>query len=716
MASTTPIIRSTPDQRLANFNANSTSIYNKYSPYTSYSIGPSQPFIYTKISDSNISRNLTKYDSQALPIGSTARDLKRIGQYMITGNGLLYTSKQLLLQNTNAFNETRIYNPLSLLKATAKPGSTGLIDYPQRHLETSGGILNFFKDALLSTIGMQSKNLAEISSRPIDGTATGVGGVAYSAYAGARGGARAGMLRYNTGIKASTKFDEVWVSSTSDKRNSRGFLASIGNALLNKLKSLIPSTNPLGAFGGTTNTWVYRPEYRKGFGPYDAFRADNTGLLTGKKSIYFTKFHNQTISNIPAIEAAKDRDTPVRVGQYHRYYPVPGADDRSEWYASPDKIKIEGLTSDPSTGGIGALQGTTGLKNVYAEYMKTIESFDINKPIQSRRSIEAYSKKDASYSTYEDIPGKGGVGSTFTNKLGASVTIEEKNLFAKSSGSKDGEDRYNVLPVLPGSRGEEPRELTQGRFGELKDQSRDLIFFYFFDLINKKYIPFRATISSLSDQHSADWEDINYLGRADKLFLYKGFSRDVSFSFTVYANSAKEMLPMWNRINYLVGLTKPSKYTGKAEITRDTTNEDTVRTTFADAIQAASGRGDQNAVGSLTNGLSVFESGLIASGKESKFIYPPMITLRLGDLFYDQPCVISSVGVNVPDDTNWESLRSDDYSYRSSPTNRIKISGTKSRQLPMKVDVQVQLKLMEKRQALGSDGHYGNSDGTNWKL
>jgi hypothetical protein len=136
---------------------------------------------------------------------------------------------------------------------------------------------------------------------------------------------------------------------------------------------------------------------------------------------------------------------------------------------------------------------------------------------------------------------------------------------------------------------------------------------------------------------------------------------------------------MWNRINYLVGLTKPSKYTGKAEATNEAASVE-------------------------------------ATGKESKFIYPPMVTLRLGDLFYDQPCVISSVGINIPDDTNWESLRSEDYYYDSSPTNRIKIDGTKSRQLPMKVDVQVQLKMLEKRQALGSDGHYGNSDGKDWKL
>lgn len=668
MASTIPITRSTPAARLANFNANSTSLYNKYSPFTNNGTGPSQPFIYTKISDSNISRNLTKYDTQALPIGSTARDLKRIGQYMITGKGLLYTSKQLLLQNTNAFNETRIYNPLSLLKATAKPGSTGLIDYPQRHLETSGGILNFFKDALLSTIGYSTKD----ANKPrIDGTATGVGGVAYSAYANKRGGARAGMLRYNTAIQASTKFDEVWVSSTSDKGNSRGFLASIGNALLNKLKSLIPSTNPLGAFGGTTNTWVYRPEYSANKeGIYFKLKNDASGFLsTTTKTGKYQQYYNGPIT--------LTSDAISKVSAFHKYSPdydtTSGGDyptKKGALYAGPDEIAQE-------TVGFLGNNILTKLNNIVRE------SATDTKP-QLKRSAEMYTSvkdyKGVSYPVYENIPQK-----DFERRMSdlGSITLNEKG-FAKASSysdilsgkvGRDASDTYNELGVLSGDRENINREIT----GYETNQSQDLIFFYFFDLINKKYIPFRATISSLSDQHSADWEDINYLGRADKLFLYKGFSRDVSFSFTVYANSAKEMLPMWNRINYLVGLTKPSKYTGKAEIT------------------------NEEATGEVT-------------GKESKFIYPPMITLRLGDLFYDQPCVISSVGVNVPDDTNWESLRSDEYYYDSSPTNRIKISGTKSRQLPMKVDVSVQLKLMEKRQALGSDGHYGNSDGTNWKL
>jgi hypothetical protein len=309
-----------------------------------------------------------------------------------------------------------------------------------------------------------------------------------------------------------------------------------------------------------------------------------------------------------------------------------------------------------------------------------IESPKLTVP-QQRGSAERYSEvkvknpdgKETSYPTYKDIPGKGSTNEKFESLMqkAAGIITLDNRMFAKVSDYEanslaNSSDQYNEYDVIDGERGEIPDELILG------DQSKDLIFFYFYDLINKIYVPFRATVTGLSDQHSADWETIEYIGRADKLFLYKGFSRDVNLSFTVYANSALEMLPMWNRINYLVGFTKPSKYTGKATVTNESENVNT-------------------------------------SGKESRFIYPPMITFRLGDLFYDQPAVMQSVSVTIPDDTNWETLRSKDYSYIASPTKTIIIDGVKSRQLPMKVDVGVQLKLMEKRQALGSDAHYGNA-------
>lgn len=203
-----PIQRSTPSQNVIAFQRNESSIYNKYSPYyqAGGQIGFDQPYVYVKLTDSNLSKNLTAYDTQALPIGSTIRDLQRMTKFSLSKSGVIYLGKQLLLQQQNPFNETRIYNPLSLLKATAKPTSLGAIGYPQRHLETSGGLLNFFKDALLSTFGMESKSL---SQSKIEGTASGE----FANYANKKGSARYGLMRYQTGSTAASNFNVIWASN-----------------------------------------------------------------------------------------------------------------------------------------------------------------------------------------------------------------------------------------------------------------------------------------------------------------------------------------------------------------------------------------------------------------------------------------------------------------------------------------------------------------------
>lgn len=870
-----PILRLTANQRIIAFNAKSNSIYNKFSPFTGYSIGPSQPYIYTKISDSNFSKNLTKYDSQVFPIGSTARDLKRIGQYLISGNGLLYTGKQLLLQRQNAFNETRVYNPLSVLKATAKPGSLGLIDYPQRHLETSGGLLNFFKDALLSTIGFQTKD----SKKPrIDGTATGIDGVAYSSYAGKQGGARAGMMRYDTAMRASTSFDTIWIASKSSKG---GFLKKLGSALVARLKSLIPSTNPLGAFGGKPeHSWVFRPEYMSEdttSGIYFKFLEDRNGYFTVSTRVY-PEFYNGKYSS--------DSQSETKVTEFHRYTPsrkttngVMSTDDgsiyasitsvqqdklgindinfiyskmltsvvspegvRSQFLASAERYnrvedynpkknsyptydKIPTLSKDPDAGYGSARDiaqddvGRNGHSSIKYEYDTKLKSTAGEKPstqgtapqflnsaetynevkdynpnqtsyrtydqtmdiaknpssaygstdsiradsvgsggnnIKDRYNqflsdnpgnpdtahpqflrsaevygrVEDYNPKKTSYPTYGEIPelannpDAGGYAPPSAQKsdtVGANSNninkVYSDMLKAISSPisdvapqSRKSAEQYNpvtdyknkIYPsyleipssnngfekIMQGTAG--AITLTDRGFSKLykdeynslpvqdsmdklrldKDgtQSKDLMYFYFHDIINKKYIPFRATISSVTDSNTADWEDIQYLGRADKLFLYKGFTHDVSFAFTVYASSASEMMPMWERINYLVGLTRPSKYTG--------------------------------------TGVATGTNSVATTGRESSFIYPPMIKFRLGDLYVDQPAVLNTVSVSVPDDAVWETIRSDNYQYIASPTN-IKKPGGKSRQLPLNVNIQVNLKIMEKQKSIVSDPHFG---------
>lgn len=666
LAPLSPIQRSTPSQRINFFKSQESTIYNKISPYyqAGGGVGPNQPFVYTKLTDSNFAKNLTRYDSQAVPAGSTVRDVVRMTKFSVTGTGVLYLKNQLLLQQQNAFNETRIYNPLSLLKATAKPGSLGLIDYPQRHLETSGGLLNFFKDALLSTFGFSTKDSKKIK---IEGTAS----EPLSNYVVKKGGAKYGLMRFNTGNEANSKFKALWgigASGGSSGGSQKGFLS--------KLVSLIPSTNPLGAYAvnqfgqkNVADPWKYRPEYDSAYqeGVYFSFLEDRFELMTTSINTNLAKVFYNDLKFAPALRQRTTRT----VKDFHRYTPGKtqttfGNDDKSNYYASLDDTK-EGK---PSVG-----QGNN-IENKYDSMLRAMQSY-VNVAPQNRKSTEGY--KDDSVrgvtetTNYNAIPSENGSQPYYDFFFKKNIAIENKK-FAKatSKNMKYGRDNYNALPVL------EERKKRDLVAGYDSNQSEDLIFFYFYDLVNKRYIPFRATLSGITDQHSPQWEELKYMGRADSLFIYKGFTRDVNFSFKVYANSIYELIPMWERVNYLVGLTRPSKYTGKATATA----------------------GDAAFFGEETD----------TTGLESQFIYPPMMNFRIGDLYVDQPAVLNSVNVTIPDDATWETLRNDDYEYYYGIDKVIK-ERARSRQLPNIIDVSVSMRLLEKQIAVTTANHFGPQKG-----
>jgi hypothetical protein len=183
----------------------------------------------------------------------------------------------------------------------------------------------------------------------------------------------------------------------------------------------------------------------------------------------------------------------------------------------------------------------------------------------------------------------------------------------------------------------------------------------------------------------------------------------VSFNFKVYANSIKELIPMWERVNYLVGLTRPSKYTDRATVT----NEETInrRESIQQNLDLAQLTGDQGNIDNLSTDLS----NMSTTGRESGFIYPPMIEFRIGDLYVDQPAVLSSVGVTIPDDAHWEMLRADEYQYNYGGRDKIIKTAAMSRQLPNIIDVSVQLRMLEKSRSLTSNYHFGPSVTTGWK-
>jgi hypothetical protein len=194
----------------------------------------------------------------------------------------------------------------------------------------------------------------------------------------------------------------------------------------------------------------------------------------------------------------------------------------------------------------------------------------------------------------------------------------------------------------------------------------DLIAFYFYDMINEKYIPFRASVTGINDSFQAEWANYNYIGRADKLYTYSGITRQLSFSFKVIANSIKELLPMWTRVNYLCGLTMPANYT------------------------SAPSQG---------------------GGSENQFIIPAFVLLTLGEMYKEQPIIINRVGLSIPEGSSWETVSENseqDWSYLN---NIITWNSSKGKvaQFPREVEVSVDLTPLFKERPVTGMANFGHA-------
>lgn len=187
---------------------------------------------------------------------------------------------------------------------------------------------------------------------------------------------------------------------------------------------------------------------------------------------------------------------------------------------------------------------------------------------------------------------------------------------------------------------------------------KDLIKFYFYDIYNQKYIPFRATVKGINERSVSSWDDFQYIGNADKVYNYKGFTRNLGFSFTTVAMSVKELLPMWQRINYLMGLSKPANY-------------------------------------------------------KNGFIVPPLVMLTIGDIYNNQPIVINSIGMTIPDNATWETIPGNNFVNKYVYLNG-RLSSNDNQmlaQFPREVDITVDVNILEKEKPkVGRNNFGGTSD------
>jgi hypothetical protein len=115
----------------------------------------------------------------------------------------------------------------------------------------------------------------------------------------------------------------------------------------------------------------------------------------------------------------------------------------------------------------------------------------------------------------------------------------------------------------------------------------------------KTFIHFRAFIDSFSDSYTADWTANKYMGRGEDFYTYNGFGRTISLSFTVAAQSKQELIPMYQKLNYLA-------------------------------------------------------SNLTPDYSPSGYMRGPLVQLTMGGYLYEQVGFITALTYDVPNDTTWE--------------------------------------------------------------
>jgi len=111
-------------------------------------------------------------------------------------------------------------------------------------------------------------------------------------------------------------------------------------------------------------------------------------------------------------------------------------------------------------------------------------------------------------------------------------------------------DKINALPLYQSANVDTDKEindLVKFRIGVINNDNPSL----------KTYIHFRAFLDSFDDSYNAEWGSRKYMGRGESLYNYSGFDRSVNLSWTVAAQSKQELMPMYQKLNYLASVCAP---------------------------------------------------------------------------------------------------------------------------------------------------------------
>ena len=746
----TPIAPSQPGHLQQVWSKANHQLYHKLSPYANFNqnsllnFGAEQPFNYTWIDQASSFPNVAgKYESRSFPVFSAIQDTIRMSRFLTSGNGVLFLSKQILLNSGNAFNETRLYSPTEVLVSAARPATLGLTNRVTRHIDTSGGGL---MGILGSLVGIGSEN----SNQP-SGTVAGPGPF-YNRVPGDSDGEHIstpyrGLSRAGTANAGLARLNTKW----NVKNTGAGFFGSLFSNFIPATQTGIIYKSCEGTYGkmitnDTSRLWsiagdgtVVKITQRWVAGgaimrkdedyPYEAARMFTNPL--GRPY----EITNSDLASLPnTIDGSfvgYDINKNSKGGLSYRYGDNVGTDasnkNQTDFTNSDVIIQYQNYV-DPKTlykskqadTSILSTNPATILNNTLQAVLDNIKTsitgnslYTISVPDDSR-IIGSGQSTDNGYNrlyktNIQSINSNSQTKTGINYPLGVLSSYRSASLFTPvddSTASPIGQskrmpasnlyDAINTLTVITSSIIDVKSfgGMTGWNNKKWEPYKHDQIAFYFYDIVNQNYIPFRASITGINEGGTANWEQLSFIGRADKVYSYSGFTRTLSFKFTVNISSIAELAPTWQRINYLSTLIKPSNYT-------------------SDVIAA-----NNKNLESSTN-YGEYGTGITKQGTQStnnianRFMIPPMIYLNVGDMYRDQPVVITNVATSIPDDASWETLNEDNSDEWSYLADYIKAPNMKYGQLPRTIDINVTMNLLEKEQPIAGGANFGHAPRNN---
>jgi len=548
------------------------------------------------------------------------KDVERIGQYMLSPNGLIFIAKNIGMQLTNpkwqgggilGLSRTRVY-PLGLSTVAQVATNAAGIHLVRHGLGPLEGDGTHYEKGV-NEIGRDNYTKGTVYGLSITRTKS-----------------RLYALGAELGVGY---FDPDTMDAAKPKTEKDGIFAKLGKWTKKQLAKLTPSREKIDVLSG-----LLGPHSVYGIGRTRIFRS-NAGFGVGQHT-NLTGTHGQSVSlttgwgNVPKDErgskltnASNPRAENPNFGN-NGWTPKEGlrySDNKNDEGKFKSEIEPQiGLMhhrkgDDASTSGrespslrdklgardfatglshryetiaydkIGKIQGQAKRLNDFREF--TFSNTDIDLGIAKRifQQPNGGDEGDGPAWNGEDRVTRfnenyGKVGLDRSNRM-ADLGLNDKAVGRNDVGMPEPVNALNSV-IIDGSP--TPTEFP------------DLILFQFTTLQKENNkIQFRAMLTDFTDTLTPSYEDVGYVGRTTPTYLFKSIARETKFSFKMYAMTRQELDAQYKRLNRLMQSISPGYTAGNLPI-------------------------------------------------------GPILKLTVGNYFVDTPVVCDSFDISIPDSSPWD--------------------------------------------------------------